>query len=105
MGPVWRLIKGQKDMCHRCGKEIVEFPAVPDSRKYSELPEPISTLALPKVALLVTVVPACDPFTSVICACSAFDVPRNSIVALKQFTPMVMSEVPPLELPLKITCP
>ena len=28
MGPVWRLIKGQKDMCHRCGREIVDFPAV-----------------------------------------------------------------------------
>ena len=28
MGPVWRLIRGQKDMCHRCGKEIVDFPAV-----------------------------------------------------------------------------
>jgi len=28
MGPVWRLIKGQKDMCHRCGKEIVDYPAV-----------------------------------------------------------------------------
>jgi hypothetical protein len=28
MGPVWRLIKGQKDMCHRCGREIVDYPAV-----------------------------------------------------------------------------
>jgi MFS family permease len=28
MGPVWRLIKGQKDMCQRCGREIVDFPAV-----------------------------------------------------------------------------
>lgn len=28
MGPVWRLIRGQKDICHRCGKEIVDFPAV-----------------------------------------------------------------------------
>jgi len=28
VGPVWRLIKGQKDLCHRCGKEIVDFPAV-----------------------------------------------------------------------------
>jgi hypothetical protein len=28
MGPVWRLIKGEKDMCHRCGKEIVDYPAV-----------------------------------------------------------------------------
>ena len=28
MGPVWRLIRGQKDTCHRCGKEIVDFPAV-----------------------------------------------------------------------------
>lgn len=28
MGPVWRLIRGQKDVCHRCGKEIVDFPAV-----------------------------------------------------------------------------
>jgi hypothetical protein len=28
MGPVWRLIRGEKDMCHRCGKEIVDFPAV-----------------------------------------------------------------------------
>ena len=28
MGPVWRLIKGQKDMCHRCGREVVDYPAV-----------------------------------------------------------------------------
>ena len=28
MGPVWRLIRGQKDQCHRCGKEILDFPAV-----------------------------------------------------------------------------
>ena len=28
MGPVWRLIKGEKDMCHRCGREIVDYPAV-----------------------------------------------------------------------------
>ena len=28
MGPVWRLIRGQKDVCHRCGREIVDFPAV-----------------------------------------------------------------------------
>jgi hypothetical protein len=28
MGPVWRLIRGQKDACHRCGKEILDFPAV-----------------------------------------------------------------------------
>jgi hypothetical protein len=28
MGPVWRLIRGQKDICQRCGKEIVDFPAV-----------------------------------------------------------------------------
>ena len=28
MGPVWRLVKGEKDICHRCGKEIVDFPAV-----------------------------------------------------------------------------
>jgi hypothetical protein len=28
VGPVWRLIKGEKDMCHRCGKEIVDYPAV-----------------------------------------------------------------------------
>ena len=28
MGPVWRLIKNQKDMCHRCGREIVDYPAV-----------------------------------------------------------------------------
>ena len=33
MGPVWRLIKGQKDMCHRCGKEIVDFPAVGQRRR------------------------------------------------------------------------
>ena len=28
MGPVWRLIRGQKDICHRCGQEILDFPAV-----------------------------------------------------------------------------
>jgi len=28
MGPVWKLIRGQKDTCHRCGKEILDFPAV-----------------------------------------------------------------------------
>ena len=28
MGPVWRLIRGEKDVCHRCGREIVDFPAV-----------------------------------------------------------------------------
>jgi hypothetical protein len=28
MGPVWRLIKGEKDMCHRCGREIIDYPAV-----------------------------------------------------------------------------
>jgi hypothetical protein len=28
MGPVWRLIKGQKDICHRCGREVVDYPAV-----------------------------------------------------------------------------
>jgi hypothetical protein len=28
MGPVWKLVKGEKDMCHRCGKEIVDYPAV-----------------------------------------------------------------------------
>ncbi len=28
MGPVWRLIRGQKDICHRCGGEILDFPAV-----------------------------------------------------------------------------
>ena len=28
MGPVWRLIRGQKDACQRCGKEILDFPAV-----------------------------------------------------------------------------
>ena len=28
MGPVWRLIRGQKDVCHSCGREIVDFPAV-----------------------------------------------------------------------------
>ena len=33
MGPVWRLIKGQKDMCHRCGKEILDFPAVGQGRR------------------------------------------------------------------------
>ncbi|MBC8646913.1 MAG: hypothetical protein H7X85_07100 [Thermoanaerobaculia bacterium] len=28
MGPVWRLIRGQKDACQRCGREILDFPAV-----------------------------------------------------------------------------
>jgi hypothetical protein len=28
MGPVWRLIRGEKDVCHRCGREVVYFPAV-----------------------------------------------------------------------------
>ena len=28
MGPVWRLVRGEKDMCHRCGREIVDYPAV-----------------------------------------------------------------------------
>lgn len=28
MGPVWRLIRGEKDLCHRCGREILDFPAV-----------------------------------------------------------------------------
>jgi hypothetical protein len=28
MGPVWRLIRGEKDSCHRCGKEIVDYPAM-----------------------------------------------------------------------------
>jgi len=39
MGPVWRLIKGQKDMCHRCGKEIVDFPAVGRVVNYQFLAE------------------------------------------------------------------
>ncbi len=28
MGPVWKLIKGVKDVCSPCGREIVDFPAV-----------------------------------------------------------------------------
>jgi hypothetical protein len=28
MGPVWKLVKGVKDECSECGKEIVDFPAV-----------------------------------------------------------------------------
>jgi len=28
MGPVWKLVKGVEDACSRCGKEIVDFPAV-----------------------------------------------------------------------------
>jgi hypothetical protein len=28
MGPVWKLVKGVKDLCSQCGEEIVDFPAV-----------------------------------------------------------------------------
>jgi len=28
VGPVWRVMKGQKDTCHRCGREIEDYPAV-----------------------------------------------------------------------------
>ena len=28
MGPVWRLMKGQKAICDRCGREMESYPAV-----------------------------------------------------------------------------
>ncbi|HEY7112471.1 MAG TPA: hypothetical protein VIA45_06010 [Thermoanaerobaculia bacterium] len=28
MGPVWKLVRGMKDACHRCGRDVEEFPAV-----------------------------------------------------------------------------
>ncbi len=28
MGPVWRRMRGSKDACHRCGREIDDYPAV-----------------------------------------------------------------------------
>lgn len=28
MGPVWKLVKGTRDSCSQCGKEIVDYPAV-----------------------------------------------------------------------------
>jgi hypothetical protein len=28
MGPVWKLVKGVKDVCGQCGREIFDFPAV-----------------------------------------------------------------------------
>ncbi|HYX21258.1 MAG TPA: hypothetical protein VFA98_10485 [Thermoanaerobaculia bacterium] len=28
MGPVWRVMKGRKDTCDRCGREIEDYPAV-----------------------------------------------------------------------------
>ena len=28
MGPVWRLMKGDKALCDRCGREVQDYPAV-----------------------------------------------------------------------------
>jgi hypothetical protein len=39
MGPVWKLIKGEKDLCHRCGREIVDYPAVGRVVNFQFIPE------------------------------------------------------------------
>jgi hypothetical protein len=39
MGPVWRLMRGEKDLCHRCGRETTDSPAVGTVVDYKFHPE------------------------------------------------------------------